>query len=100
MENKIKHLYCKHPCKNCPFRKDTLKNWLPNRIESDLNSDSFVCHKKPSKQCAGHMLLMKNENIFFTLAELQKIDLELKGEELIFETKIDCIKHHKDYEKA
>lgn len=87
----------KKPCKDCPFRKDTLEGWLgKERITSILNSDSFTCHKttSPMLQCAGHMILLKNKNSFYSLANAMKINLRLTGHELIFETKEDCIKHH------
>lgn len=93
MNNNLPH--CKRPCKHCPFRKDTLEGWLSNRIEDDLKSDTFVCHKKPTLQCAGHMLLLDDENQFVRLANHLKIKLNLTGRELIFDTVEDCIKHHK-----
>ena len=85
----------RHPCGNCPFRKDVLKGWLGNRIEGDLKSPSFVCHKNNDLQCAGHMLLLKEANIYYRLAKYRKIDLQLKGEHLIFDSREDCIRHHK-----
>jgi len=92
----------KSPCKNCPFRKDTLKGWLgSDRMTEILESDSFVCHKttkselKYRKQCAGFMILKDTESAAVRYAELLEIDLGLKGKELIFENKKDCINHHK-----
>lgn len=90
------------PCSNCPFRKDTLKGWLgEDRMTEILNQSSFVCHKtldkgdKNRRQCAGHMLLMEQDNEFVELANRMNIDLGLNGRELIFDTKEECIKHHK-----
>ena len=61
----------KKPCKDCPFRKDTLKGWLgEDRMTEFLNADSFICHKttggtlRDRKQCAGHMLMKGHENAF------------------------------------
>lgn len=89
----------KAPCKNCPFKKDTLKGWLNNRIEEIVNADSFTCHKThdPNRlQCSGHMILVKEENIFYRTAKAMGILPNFKGQEQIFDSKEDCIKHHKD----
>lgn len=87
---------CKHPCKNCPFRKDTLKGWLgAERMREILKAKSFVCHKNHSLQCAGHLIIKKEENTFFQFAQSLDIDLGLKGQDLIFSNEEDCINHHK-----
>ncbi len=86
----------KKPCRECPFRKDCLKGWLgENRITEILKSDSFVCHKNVQFKCAGFMILKNNENSFFRLAERLKIKIYLRGHELVFNTKKQCINHHK-----
>lgn len=86
----------KKPCKDCPYRKDSLKGWLgEKRMTEFLNTDSFLCHKNTSLQCAGHMILKKNGNIFVRAAKIYKEDLKLKGEDLIFDTEQQCIEHHK-----
>lgn len=86
------------PCDSCPFRKDTMQGWLgKGRMEEILNSGSFTCHKTKDTnrlQCAGHMLIKGNENDFVQLANRLRINLNLTGKELIFDTKEDCIKHH------
>lgn len=56
-----------------------------------------MCHKKTDLQCAGHMLIRGQENDFVELADRFRMDLGLKGEELVFESEMDCIEHH-DYE--
>lgn len=85
----------KTPCKNCPFRKDSLKGWLgKERITEIVNASSFVCHKKTDLQCAGFMILKGQESDFVQLAGRLKLDTGLRGKELVFETKEDCIKHH------
>ena len=90
------------PCKNCPFRTDCKKGWLGEKLMAGiLKQGSFVCHKtargrkKDRLQCAGHMLLMGEENEFVSLAKVMRIDVELAGKELVFETKEACIEHHK-----
>ena len=95
------------PCKDCPFRKDSLKGWLgKKRITEILDSDSFVCHKttkndiagsdnKERKQCAGFMIIQKDRSQAVRIAKVLNIDLGLKGQDLIFENKKDCINHHK-----
>lgn len=97
----------KTPCNNCPFRTDSLKGWLgENRMIEILQSDSFVCHKttkkdiqneenRHRKQCAGFMIIQKENSQAVRIAKVLKLDLELKGQKLIFDKKEDCIKHHK-----
>ncbi|MDA9557779.1 DUF6283 family protein [Vibrio sp.] len=92
------------PCKSCPFRKDSMVGWLGSeRMEEILNQDRFVCHKTVDyesdntadrKQCAGHMLLLKTENLFYRFSIALNQDLKLSGQELIFKSKQDCIEHH------
>lgn len=79
------------PCNNCPFRKDCLSGWLgEKRIKALLTSTSFNCHttsgrpKKNSLRCAGHMLLLKEKNLYFLQAKVMNIDLGLQGKELVF----------------
>ncbi len=89
----------KKPCVQCPFRKDILEGWLgAERMTQILETDSFVCHKKTGSQCAGHMLLIGDENAFVRLAKVLNIDLALSGRELVFDTKQDCNTHH-DWKK-
>lgn len=85
------------PCKDCPFRKDTLEGWLgAERISSILKQSSFTCHKTNKQlQCAGHMLIKGEANEFVATAKAYDIELELKGRELIFDTEQECINHHK-----
>lgn len=85
----------KHPCKNCPFRKDTLKGWLNKSIEEIIGAESFVCHKQTKLQCAGHMILNGTNNKFVAMAMALGIDTKLKGRDIVFESKQDCINHHK-----
>lgn len=92
----IKLPHIKKPCRDCPFRKDTLKGWLgEKRMAEILAAESFVCHKKTDMQCAGHMLINGDENAFVRLAAQLHIPLNLSGGELVFESKHACIEHHK-----
>lgn len=93
--------YVPKPCPQCPFRKDTMKGWLGGeRMKEILNNSSFVCHKtaygkdNDKRQCAGHMIIKGKENDFFRVADSLGLGLNLKGQDLVFETKEDCIKHH------
>jgi len=85
----------KKPCKDCPFRKDSLQGWLgKERMSEILSSTSFVCHKHTDSQCAGHMLIKGDENEFVRLARRLNIDTGLRGKELVFPTEQACIDHH------
>jgi len=87
--------HVKKPCKDCPFRKDSLKGWLgKDRMTDILKDDSFVCHKNNDHQCAGHMLIKGQDNGFVSLAKEMNIKLEISGNELVFQSKTDCINHH------
>lgn len=85
----------KKPCTGCPFRRDSMKGWLgEKRMTEILGIDSFVCHKKTSLQCAGHMLIKGDDNEFVRLAKSMDIETGLRGRDLVFKTKEDCIAHH------
>lgn len=84
-----------HPCHNCPFRKDCTIGWLGSKRMSEIiEHDSFVCHKDNKLQCAGHMVIKGEKNAFVSLAKTLNIPLLLSGQELIFDTKEECIEHH------
>lgn len=90
---KLPHI--KKPCRDCPFRKDTLKGWLgEERATVILAADSFVCHKKTDMQCAGHMLINGEDNAFVRIAAKLDITLDLTGGDQVFESKAECIAHH------
>lgn len=85
----------KKPCKDCPFRKDSLRGWLGReRMAEILESQSFVCHKKTDLQCAGHMLINDDRNGFVRLARRFGIKLNLSGKDLVFQSAQDCLEHH------
>lgn len=87
--------HIKKPCRDCPFRKDSLRGWLgKDRITEILAAESFVCHKKTDMQCAGHMLINGPDNAFVRVAAQLRISLDLTGDEQIFESKAACIEHH------
>lgn len=87
--------YQKAPCAHCPFRKDSLKGWLgKERMTGILNQGSFVCHKRNDLQCAGHMVIRKNNNDFVAYAESIELDLPISNTELLFDNEEDCINHH------
>jgi len=95
MPEQIKLPHLKKPCKDCPFRKDSLKGWLGKvRITEILNQESFVCHKDTSLQCAGHMLIRGKGNAFLRTARNMGIDLHIRGRDLVFKTIKACIRHH------
>lgn len=90
---KLPHI--KQPCRDCPFRKDTLNGWLgAERMTEILATDSFVCHKKTDMQCAGHMLMNGPDNAFVRLAGNWGIPLNLTGADLVFASHTECINHH------
>lgn len=89
------------PCKDCPFRKDSLKGWLGKpRIIEILGQDSFVCHKtahkadKDKRQCAGHMIVNSARNIFVRILRIMKLPINLFNKHLVFDNIEDCITHH------
>jgi len=87
--------HMKRPCRDCPFRKDTLRGWLgKERMEEILSEDSFVCHKRTDMQCAGHMLIKGADSAFVRLAGRLKIPLDLCGREVVFAKASECIDHH------
>ena len=86
----------KKPCKDCPFRTDSSRGWLgADGMTEILDSGSFVCHKKSHLQCAGHMLINGDSNIFVRAANRLRIPLELSGGDAIFNSRDECISHHK-----
>ena len=77
MEKKIKLPIIQTPCKDCPFRKDSLKGWLgKKRMTEILEADSFVCHKttntelKDRKQCAGFMIIQKDTSLLMEVGKI------------------------------
>jgi hypothetical protein len=85
------------PCRDCPFRKDIQRGWLgAERTAEILAADSFVCHKRTDRQCAGHMLISGKDNAFVRVAAAMNIPLDLSGHDQVFASKADCIEHHKN----
>lgn len=98
----VKAPYMRKPCAECPYRKDSMKGWLGKYRADELvnDTDSFTCHKTKDsdkqglKQCAGHMLLLGNENAFVRILKAQGEKVNLKGRTLVFDNKQDFIDHH------
>jgi len=93
------------PCDQCPFTKTCPAGWLARRIELDVLSDTFVCHKTYNRpegrlQCAGHMLLTEEDNTMVALAKYWGMMPELKGRERVFDSIQDCIYHHKNVKRV
>nr|AKN37039.1 hypothetical protein [Vibrio cyclitrophicus]AKN38252.1 hypothetical protein [Vibrio splendidus] len=73
-------------------------------MEEILGQDSFACHKTLNgkrdkrKQCAGHVLIKREDNAFYQLAIRTGLEeqLDLIGEELVFAGEQDLIEHHKN----
>ena len=87
--------YCKAPCADCPFRKDSLKGWLgAQKMSKILKANTFVCHKNTEKQCAGHMIIKGDDNTFVQLANRFNDPIPLSGQDLIFDDESACIRHH------
>ena len=110
---------CKHPCDNCPFRKDRPANrgWLGAErmaqiIETTVEGDkAFFCHKTTSgdsdiedrKVCAGALILESKINpqgnystrLLMGIKELQSDYSDLRGKEKIFDTVAEAIEFHK-----
>ena len=88
--------HCTKPCGECPFRADSMEGWLgEDRMRGILEQGSFTCHKtNKGLQCAGHMIIRGEQNDFVALANGMGIDLDLSGQELIFQNESDLIAHH------
>lgn len=108
------------PCKDCPFKKDTLKSWLGGKrakeIVTDLSNHSFICHKtlnrdlrnrRTEAHCAGAILMQINQQhhtknpLSRTLQIAERLNLLnlsyfSKTHELnrVFDSFDDFIKHH------
>jgi len=90
-----KKLQQNQPCKGqiqCPFLKTCMPGWLGKEgAEEIVNYDSFVCHKDNTTQCAGHMLVSKN-NKAVVLSRMLK--LPLSGHDDVFQSEEEFIEHH------
>lgn len=87
--------YVKTPCKDCPYRKDSLKGWLGEKRATEfIQAGSFLCHKNTKLQCAGHMILRNDNNSFVKMAKIFGEKLDISGHEFVFSNEADFIKHH------
>ena len=101
----------KKPCKDCPFKTDTLEGWLgeerAEEISNDLiyNQGTFACHKtlQAAKQehCAGALILLEKldrPNQMMRIAERlgyydrSKLDMFAN----VFDDQDDFIERHAD----
>lgn len=102
------------PCKNCPFRKDSLKGWLERERALEISNavlienKTFQCHKtiglKHASHCAGTLILYKHGKIKYHTNSLIQIAERLgmyepsKLDESIecFHTQEDFVNHHSE----
>lgn len=93
--------YQERPCSSCPFRKTSPSlHHLGDRMAQIIASSTHTCHKtqdvpgRPPLQCAGHMLLKGEQNLFVQFAQRLGFSLALTGRELVFKTPEDALIHH------
>ena len=99
MKKKTRKLpHITRPCSECPFRRDSLQGWLGEGTATLIIGDAlFTCHKTQDpnrRQCAGHMLLLKEINQYYRLAKFLGKPLNLTGGDLVFTTPQEFIHHH------
>lgn len=69
-------------------------------MQEILEADSFVCHKtaigthQQKRQCAGHIYLKEKSNIFYRMALMIGIKIEIKNSNLLHQEESSCIKNH------
>lgn len=99
----------KEPCKECPFRKTSLRGWLGDLTAQEthdhvLNEANFACHmtrKKPNdkmSRCKGSQIFLihhckspwKNKPLIAALKQTKK-----EGHNLDNYLGFDFLKHHK-----
>lgn len=89
-------LHKRKPCKDCPMRKDASGAISQHLGINIITASSFTCHKTKDpnrRQCAGHLIMMREENEYYLNAKELNIDLKLRGKELIMNKK-DFIKEN------
>ena len=102
------------PCKNCPFRKDSLKGWLGRERALEISNavlienKTFQCHEtiglKHKSHCAGALILYKygkiapHTNSLIQIAERLGMYEPSKLDESIecFHTQEDFVNHHSE----
>jgi hypothetical protein len=93
--------YMRTPCNDCPLTKECINGWLGEKRAKEIaNAGSFVCHKttgsqEDRRQCAGHMIAKGMDNDFFRLAKQFDKELDLNGQDRVFDSMQDFINHHK-----
>lgn len=77
----------KSPCKECPFKNNSLKGYLggfsiEQTIDVAKSEQSFICHKirqtDNKKECAGRLLFASKVCKSFKNPELESLRLEIK----------------------
>lgn len=71
-------MYCLKPCADCPFLnvQDNNFSFPLERAKEIADADSFICHKtsnnplKKRKQCAGHILMTKGQNLTYRIIKM------------------------------
>lgn len=90
--------YCKKPCSNCPFKKDTTKGWLGrDRAQEISDATSFVCHKNHELQCGGFLAFKQKTDgnaDWLHVSKALGIKLEIKGTDHVFDSQEQMINHH------
>ena len=102
----------KKTCKECPFKKTTLKGWLGKKRASEIcdkitNDNSFHCHetifgkKENRKICAGAIILSEKEkgkdsNMVFRVGKALGLISEIEQTEYdkVFDNSKDFTEHH------
>ena len=78
--------HCQNPCKECPFKKNSLRGWLggvsvADSIEIALSESDFHCHMTREtskvKHCAGRMLFASKTAKKFRNQEMEEIRLSI-----------------------
>lgn len=97
---------CKHPCPECPFRKDSLRGYLggftpEETYKAALSEDGFDCHLtrgdgQERKHCAGRLLFATKMCKSFRNKELEQARFAVKAENSLDDILgFDFLGHHK-----
>ena len=93
----------RNPCSNCPFRSDlpANKGWLGKKEATEIiQYESVIYHKtvgdldRGRLQCAGHMILRKDKNVFYRFAKYLGILPKLSGIGTVVKTAKEFVELH------
>lgn len=88
--------HCNKVCKKCPFKKNTEKSsYTTVEVEKMNQMSSMGCKMNSHKECAGHMLMNWNRNIYVNISRRLKEDLTIQGREEIFSSYEMMLNHYK-----